>query len=346
VTREDLSGQTQPGEQLQDLSLRPPSFDDYVGQERLLANLRVFVAAARARGEALDHMLFSGPPGLGKTTLAHIIAHEMDVPLTVVQAPVLEKKGDLAGLLTNLQPRQVLFLDEIHRLSAPVEETLYAAMEDFCIDVVLGEGPHARSLRLSLPPFTLVGATTRAGLLTGPMRDRFGFVSRLDYYSVEELHRIVTRSARILRISTESEGGAEIARRARGTPRIANRLLRRVRDFAEVEGDGVITATLASAALARLEVDEIGFDAMDRRILKTIIDLFGGGPVGIDSLSAALGEDRGTIEDVYEPFLIQNGYLHRTPRGRVATGRAYTHLGLEDPHSPDTGDVGGQGDLF
>lgn len=345
MSRDDISGDVQPGEQLQDQSLRPPTFDDYVGQERLVANLRVFVAAARARGEALDHMLFSGPPGLGKTTLAYIIAHEMDVPLTVVQAPILEKKGDLAGLLTNLQPRQVLFLDEIHRLSAPVEETLYAAMEDYCIDVVLGEGPHARSIRLTLSPFTLVGATTRAGLLTSPMRDRFGFGGRLEYYSAEDLQRIVVRSAGILGIPVRDAGSVEIARRARGTPRIANRLLRRVRDFAEVEGDGVITEEVAIDSLARLEVDEAGFDAMDRRILATIIELFGGGPVGIDSLSAAIGEERDTIEDVYEPFLIQKGYLHRTTRGRLATARAYIHLGLDPPSAPD-GPPAGQGSLL
>ncbi|MBM4320965.1 MAG: Holliday junction branch migration DNA helicase RuvB [Deltaproteobacteria bacterium] len=311
-----------------DHSLRPPSFAEYVGQASLVENLRVFVIAARGRGEALDHMLFCGPPGLGKTTLAHIIAREMGSNLTVIQAPVLERKGDLAGVLTNLQAREILFLDEIHRLTPALEETLYAAMEDFCIDIVLGEGPHSRSVRLTLKPFTLVGATTRTGLLTGPLRDRFGFIGRLGYYAPEELYRIIVRSAGILGIGIEPGGALEIARRARGTPRIANRLLRRVRDFAEVEGEGVVTTTLADHALSRLEVDRLGFDSMDRRILRTIIEKFDGGPVGIDSLSAAIGEERDTLEDVYEPFLIQNGFLHRTPRGRVATRLSYEHLGL------------------
>jgi len=345
VTRDDLSGELQSEEARQEVSLRPPTFDEYIGQERLVANLRVFVAAARARGEALDHMLFSGPPGLGKTTLAHIIAEEMGSDLTVIQAPVLERKGDLAGLLTNLKAREVLFLDEVHRLTPAVEETLYAAMEDYCIDIVLGEGPHARSVRLGLQPFTLVGATTRSGLLTGPMRDRFGFVARLDYYEPKELFHIVMRSARILGVPIDESGAAQIARRSRGTPRIANRLLRRVRDFAQVESDGVVTGALADDALGRLEVDDKGFDAMDRRILQLIIEKFDGGPVGIESLSAAIGEQRDTIEDVYEPYLIQNGYLMRTPRGRVVTRHAYEHLGIERV-AGDEPDPNPQGSLF
>ena len=341
MSREDLSGAPQQDELPGEVSLRPPSFAEYVGQTALVENLRVFVAAARARGEALDHMLFCGPPGLGKTTLAHIIAREMGANLTIIQAPVLEKKGDLAGVLTNLQPREVLFLDEIHRLTPALEETLYAAMEDFCIDIVLGEGPHSRSVRLTLKPFTLVGATTRTGLLTGPLRDRFGFIGRLGYYAPEELYRIVVRSASILGIGIEPAGALEIARRARGTPRIANRLLRRVREFAEVEGQGIITGALADSSLGRLEVDRLGFDSMDRRILRLIIEKFDGGPVGIDSLSAAIGEERDTLEDVYEPYLIQNGFLHRTPRGRVATRLAYEHLGL-----PLRASGGTQGELL
>jgi len=339
MSREDISGDLQPEEARVDTSLRPPTFSEYVGQTALVDNLKVFVTAAKARGEALDHLLFCGPPGLGKTTLAHIIAREMGANLTIIQAPVLEKKGDLAGVLTNLQPREVLFLDEIHRLSATLEETLYAAMEDFGIDIVLGEGPHARSVRLTLQPFTLVGATTRTGLLTSPLRDRFGFIGRLNYYEPDEQYQIIVRSASILNIPIEPGGGREIARRARGTPRIANRLLRRVRDFAQVEGDGVITGSLADHALSRLEVDALGFDSMDRRILRTIIDKFGGGPVGIESLAAAIGEVRDTLEDVYEPFLIQNGFLHRTPRGRKATPLAYQHLGLKRPAEPGQGEL-------
>ena len=324
-----------------DRSLRPASFEEYVGQERILQNLRVFVRAARGRGEALDHMLFAGPPGLGKTTLAHIIAHELGVQLHVTSGPALDKKGDLAGLLTNLQPRDVLFIDEIHRLNPVVEENLYPAMEDYEFDLIVGEGPHARNVKLPLQPFTLVGATTRTGLLTSPLRDRFGFNALLDFYTEAELTTIATRSAKILGVPCAPEGASEIARRARGTPRIANRLLRRVRDFAEVEGDGQITEAIALYALERLEVDRAGLDQMDRKLLSFIIEKFGGGPVGIETLSAALNEERDTLEDVYEPYLIQQGFLQRTPRGRVAARRAYTHLGLTL-----AGGNGGQGTLF
>jgi Holliday junction DNA helicase RuvB len=308
-------------------ALRPASFDEYVGQEQLKENLLVFIRAARERGEPLDHVLLYGPPGLGKTTLAHLIAREMGVGLRGTSGPVIERAGDLAALLTNLAPRDVLFIDEIHRLSPVVEEILYPAMEDFQIDLMIGQGPGARSVKIDLPPFTLVGATTRAGLLTSPLRDRFGVVSRLNFYGEAELCRILGRSARLLNVVCREDGLAEIARRSRGTPRIANRLLRRVRDFAQVEG-GEVTRAVADRALGRLEVDEAGFDAMDRRLLLLIIEKHGGGPVGVETLAAALSEEKDTIEDVFEPYLLQQGYLQRTPRGRVATPQAYRHFGI------------------
>lgn len=319
--------------------LRPPSLDDYVGQERLRANLRVFIEAARRRGEPLDHVLLSGPPGLGKTTLGHIIAHEMGVNIETTSGPILERPGDLAAILTNLKKGDVLFIDEIHRLSPVVEEVLYPAMEDFQLDILIGQGPSARSIKIDLPHFTLVGATTRSGLLTAPLRDRFGVVSRLEYYTPDELQVIVRRSARILDIRLADDGAWEIARRSRGTPRIANRLLRRVRDFAEVRHGGVVDRAIADQALAALDVDGAGLDRMDRRILSTIVENFRGGPVGIDTLSASVSEQKDTLEDVYEPYLIQQGYLVRTARGRMATEAAYRHLGLAVPAQ-------GQGRLF
>jgi len=329
-TRE-LAPALSPDEAGFDRALRPKSFSDYVGQPRLIDNLRVFVTAARNRGEAVDHMLFCGPPGLGKTTLAHIIAAELGASLVLTSGPAIERKGDLAGILTNLQPNDVLFIDEIHRLQAVVEENLYPAMEDFQFDLIIGEGSYARTMKIQLPPFTLIGATTRAGLLTGPLRDRFGIVARLEYYTVEELLSIVHRSANILQITLEPTGALEIARRSRGTPRIANRLLRRVRDFAEVEGSGIITGDIASFALGRLLVDALGLDTMDRRYLETLIEHYAGGPAGLETMAVALSEDKGTLEDVYEPYLIQEGFLQRTPRGRVATPKAYTHLGKVVP---------------
>ncbi len=308
--------------------LRPRSLDEFVGQDAMRANLRVFVQAARARGEPLDHALFYGPPGLGKTALAHVIAREMNAPLRATAGPVIERAGDLAAILTNLEAGEVLFIDEIHRLSAAVEEILYPAMEEFKLDLVIGQGPSARALKIDLPRFTLVGATTRAGLLTSPLRDRFGVLAHLTYYLPGELVRIVERSAGILGVPIEPDGALEIARRSRGTPRVANRLLRRVRDYAEVQGDGTVGGGIARHALDQLEVDGAGFDRMDREILLTLIDKYGGGPVGVETLAAAVGEDKGTLEDIYEPFLIQEGFLERTPRGRVATERAFEHFGL------------------
>ena len=328
-----------PQEEAIERALRPKVLDEYVGQEKARSQLEIFINAARGRAEALDHVLLFGPPGLGKTTLAHIIAREMGVNLRQTSGPVLERAGDLAALLTNLEPNDVLFIDEIHRLSPVVEEILYPAMEDYRLDIMIGEGPAARSVRLDLPPFTLIGATTRAGMLTNPLRDRFGIVSRLEFYTVEELGRIVHRSAGLLEVEITETGALEVAKRSRGTPRISNRLLRRVRDYAQVKADGIVSSEVADAALKMLDVDSLGFDVMDRKLLQAVLEKFGGGPVGLDNLAAAIGEERDTIEDVLEPYLIQQGYLMRTPRGRVATGLAYQHFGLQAPKTLATGEV-------
>lgn len=326
--RSTISPLPEPEERSLEVTLRPRTLDEYIGQGQLKENLKVFISAAKQRGEPIDHCLFYGPPGLGKTTLAHIIANEMGVKLRATSGPSLERAGDLAAILTNLDDGDVLFIDEIHRLSPAVEETLYPAMEDFHLDLVIGHGPGARTIKLEVPRFTLVGATTRTGLLTSPLRDRFGISARLEYYSEEEILQILQRAVSILGLRVEQEGALEIARRSRGTPRVANRLLRRVRDFAQVEGDGVITKEVASRALDRLGLDPMGLDAMDQAILRTVIERFQGGPVGIETICAALSEEKDTIEEVYEPFLLQKGLLQRTPRGRVATVLAYEHLGL------------------
>tara|TARA_B100001063_G_scaffold214725_1_gene215212 strand:- start:2276 stop:3319 length:1044 start_codon:yes stop_codon:yes gene_type:complete len=324
-----VAGSQSPDEKIFDRAIRPKTLNEFIGQDNVLEQMQIFIEATKNRQESLDHVLIFGPPGLGKTTLAHIISHELNVNLKQTSGPVLEKAGDLAAILTNLEPNDVLFIDEIHRLNAVVEEVLYPAMEDFQLDIMIGEGPAARSIKLDLPPFTLVGATTRAGLLTSPLRDRFGIVQRLNFYDANDLTKICSRSANILDLNIEPHGSEQISERARGTPRIVNRLLRRVRDYAEVKADGIISKNVAVAALDMLEVDPNGFDPMDRKLLLAIIEKFDGGPVGIESLSAALGEERGTIEDVIEPFLIQQGFLMRTSRGRVATKNAYLHFGIK-----------------
>jgi len=328
MSERTVSGKKLADEKAVEGSLRPQRLKEYIGQERVKENLSIFLQAARTRGESLDHVLLYGPPGLGKTTLAHIIANEMDVNIKITSGPAIERAGDLAAILTNLRQGDILFIDEVHRLSRVVEEVLYPAMEDFALDIVIGKGPSARNIRLNLPRFTIVGATTRLALMTSPLRDRFGVIYRLDFYDQREMEAIVQRAARILNVAIDPEGAVEIARRARGTPRIANRLLKRVRDFAQVRGDGVITKLLAQEALGLLEIDHLGLDDIDRRVLRTIVEKFDGGPVGLETIAAAISEESDTIMDVYEPFLLQLGFLVRTPRGRVATRRAYEHLGL------------------
>ncbi|MDD7804064.1 MAG: Holliday junction branch migration DNA helicase RuvB [Endozoicomonas sp. (ex Botrylloides leachii)] len=323
-----ISVQEKPVEEYQDRAIRPVTLSDYIGQPRVQEQMKIFIQAARKRAEPLDHTLVFGPPGLGKTTLSHILAHEMNCNIRTTSGPVLDKAGDLAALLTNLEPNDILFIDEIHRLSPVVEEILYPAMEDYQLDIMIGEGPAARSIKLDLPPFTLVGATTRAGLLTSPLRDRFGIIQRLEFYNVADLSTIISRSAQIIGIDIDAEGAREIARRSRGTPRIANRLLRRVRDFAEVKSSGLVSRETADEALTMLDVDACGFDNMDRRLLLAMIETFNGGPVGVDSIAAAISEERDTIEDVLEPYLMQQGFIQRTPRGRLATERAYQHFGF------------------
>ena len=334
-----ITAQLDEEEKRYEATLRPPSLSEYIGQEKVKENLNIFIEAAKRRSEALDHVLFYGPPGLGKTTLAYIISRELGVGIKATSGPAIERQGDLAAILTNLQKNEVLFIDEIHRLNTAIEEILYPAMEDYQIDLIIGQGPSARTIKLDIPRFTLIGATTRSGLLTSPLRDRFGIITRLDFYKPEELRLILLRSANILNVRLDDSGADEIARRSRGTPRIANRLLRRVRDYAEVKADSIITREVAKMALRMLEIDEKGFDTMDRKLLLTIIEKFGGGPVGIETLAAAISEDKDTIEDVYEPFLIQEGFLHRTPRGRLATPNAYRHFGIIKPGETEQGSL-------
>lgn len=334
-----ITAQLDEEEKRYEATLRPPTLSEYIGQEKVKENLHVFIEAAKRRGESLDHVLFYGPPGLGKTTLAYIIARELGVGIKATSGPAIERQGDLAAILTNLQKHEALFIDEIHRLNTAIEEILYPAMEDYQIDIIIGQGPAARTIKLDIPRFTLIGATTRSGLLTSPLRDRFGIIMRLDFYKPAELRMILLRSAKILNVELDDSGADEIACRSRGTPRIANRLLRRVRDYAEVKADSVITREVAQKALVMLEIDQRGFDTMDRKLLLTIIEKFSGGPVGLETIAAAISEDKDTIEDVYEPFLIQEGFLHRTPRGRLATPNAYRHFGIVKPNESEQGNL-------